>query len=147
MMKKIDEKSAGGLVLKGLPSNPKILMIQVKNLIGEIVWTFPKGHLEPGESALQAALREVEEETGWRCKLNPCRKKKYFEQARYQFYRGTKLVNKVVTWYTMSPQEKTGEKDTEEVCKVRWVSLEKAKELVKYPSDKKLLTKLIEIVK
>lgn len=145
MMTKIDEKSAGGLVLRGLPSNPKILMIQVKNLIGKIVWTFPKGHLEPGESALQAALREVEEETGWRCELNPCGKKKYFKKVHYQFFRENRLVKKVVTWYLMYPQQKTGEKDIEEVRKVRWVSLEKAKELAQYPSNKKLIKKLVTV--
>jgi len=141
-MKKIDEKSAGGLVLKGLSPNPKILMIQVKNLVGKIVWTFPKGHLEQGETPIQAALREVEEETGWKCALTSSGKKKYFEKVHYQFFRGTKLVKKVVTWYLMTPQQKTGEKDIEEVIKVRWVSLEKAKDLLQYPSDNKLLKKL-----
>lgn len=31
---------------------------------GNLVWSLPKGHLEPGESAEQAAVREVSEETG-----------------------------------------------------------------------------------
>ena len=34
-------------------------------------WTFPKGKLEAGESHEHCALREVEEETGLRCKLGP----------------------------------------------------------------------------
>ena len=32
-------------------------------------WTFPKGKAEPGESDEECALREVEEETGFRCRL------------------------------------------------------------------------------
>ena len=31
-------------------------------------WSFPKGKLDPGETHRQAALREVEEETGLRCR-------------------------------------------------------------------------------
>ena len=49
------EVSAGGLVLKR--DLLKILMVRVKNLKGEKVWTFPKGHLEKGETARQAALK------------------------------------------------------------------------------------------
>ena len=44
----------------------------VRNAQGEVLllkhksgsWVFPKGHIDPGETALQAALREVEEEAG-----------------------------------------------------------------------------------
>jgi diadenosine hexaphosphate hydrolase (ATP-forming) len=57
--------SAGGVVM----GHAGVLLIKVKNLQGQVVWTFPKGHLEPGETAEEAALREVEEETGWRCKI------------------------------------------------------------------------------
>jgi 8-oxo-(d)GTP phosphatase len=32
-------------------------------------WSFPKGKLGPGETEAEAALREVEEETGLRCRL------------------------------------------------------------------------------
>jgi len=31
---------------------------------GRLLWSLPKGHVEPGETAEQAAIREVEEETG-----------------------------------------------------------------------------------
>ncbi len=142
-MVQFKEVSAGGLVLKYYRKKPKILMILVKNLVGKIVWTFPKGHLERGENLAAAALREVTEETGWKCKLLFQGKKKYFEKVRYKFLRGKKLVNKTVTWYTMFPLVKTGEMDLEEVMRVRWVVLEKANKFLKYPSDKKLLKKLL----
>lgn len=59
------EYSAGGLIVR----KTKILMVQVRNLEGHIVWTFPKGHIEKGETEEQTALREVYEETGWKCKI------------------------------------------------------------------------------
>jgi 8-oxo-dGTP pyrophosphatase MutT (NUDIX family) len=35
--------------------------------LGRDEWSLPKGHLRGDESSVDAALREVEEETGWRC--------------------------------------------------------------------------------
>ena len=50
-------RSAGGLVVRG----ESILLISTQN--GKR-WQLPKGHIEAGESAEQAAVREVREETG-----------------------------------------------------------------------------------
>ena len=41
------EHSAGGVVLE----DGNVLLIQVQNLKCDKVWTFPKGHLEAGETA------------------------------------------------------------------------------------------------
>lgn len=150
------EVSAGGLVLR----NKKILMVQVKNLEGKIVWTFPKGHLEKKETVLAAALREVKEETGWKCKIIaekpevPIHGKSSpqiysgvippFQSVSYQFLRAHQLIHKKVFWFLMKPTKKTGKKDAKEILKVRWFSLEKAKKTASYPSDKKLLAKLTQ---
>lgn len=50
-------EGAGGVVVN---SEGKILLIRHQNG----TWVFPKGHLDPGETPLQAAQREVEEEAG-----------------------------------------------------------------------------------
>ncbi len=53
------QRSAGGVVTRG----EEILLIALK---GGRRWQLPKGHIEAGETAQQAAVREVEEETGVR---------------------------------------------------------------------------------
>ena len=133
------ETSSGGLVLKDIPS--KILMIQVRNLQGRIVWTFPKGHLEKGETEALAALREVREETGWDCKIIPP-KARPFARVKYFFKRDGTLVRKRVAWFLMAPSRKSGASDPREILRTRWASLRSAANLIRYPSDKKLLEKL-----
>jgi ADP-ribose pyrophosphatase YjhB (NUDIX family) len=61
---RVDETSAGGLVLDLSGPVPMGALIGRTNRRGRLLWSLPKGHLEDGETAEQAAVREVEEETG-----------------------------------------------------------------------------------
>ena len=54
------EVSSGGVVFRRLAEGTRYLLI----LDGHGNWGFPKGHVENGESAEEAARREIEEETG-----------------------------------------------------------------------------------
>lgn len=58
----LNEFSSGGIVLKDY----QVLLIENTRMSNpaEKWWGFPKGHLEAGESSQEAAIREVEEETG-----------------------------------------------------------------------------------
>jgi len=127
------EFSAGGVVQDGT----NLLMVKVQNLEGQQIWTFPKGHIEKGEKAPEAALREVKEETGYECKIV-----KPFERVQYYFRRDDQLTKKTVTWFLMTPVKKTGTHDIEEILETEWVTMEEAQKRAKYKSDKKLLAKL-----
>ena len=66
-MRTVDETSAGGLVVQGLDGPPEqrtAALIGRTDRRGRLLWSLPKGHLEDGETAEQAAEREVQEETG-----------------------------------------------------------------------------------
>lgn len=109
-------------------------MCRVKNLQGRLIWTFPKGHIEKGETPPAAALREVLEETGWLCRII-----KPLFLARYFFrWRGS-LIKKSVRWFLMTPVRKAGIPDAMEILETRWMSVSQAQRLTRYPSDKKLL--------
>lgn len=105
-------EAAGGIVKN---ENNKILFI---HRLGK--WDLPKGKLEPNESLENAAVREVEEETGIQnLKL------KHFINSTYHIYRDKKHnapVLKNTFWYLMEHQGETPLKpQTEEgISKVEW---------------------------
>ena len=63
-MRRVDEFSAGGLVLDMDGDVPRGALIGRTDKLGRLLWSLPKGHIEEGETAEQAAVREVKEETG-----------------------------------------------------------------------------------
>ncbi len=125
------EFSAGGVVLK----DGRLLLIKMRNLLGEEVWTFPKGHLEEGETAEEAALREVREETGLECRiLRPLR------VTFYSFYRGGVPVDKRVDWFLMEETGGDGRALTpDEVLEMRWAYPAEADGSLKYRSDLEIM--------
>jgi len=133
-MKEAKEYAAGGIVEK----NGKVLLVKVTNLQGKVVWTFPKGHLEKNETPLKAALREVEEETGWKCRsMGP------LALIRYRFNRNGRPVAKKVRWYRMEPLEKTGRPDEIEIMKTKWVPRSSTAKSLSYPSDLRLISRYL----
>lgn len=127
------EFSAGGIVIE----NGRILLIMMRNLSGKEVWTFPKGHIEEGENRQDAALREVLEETGVKCRLEDDGE---FYTADYSFMRNDFPVEKKVFWYRMEPVEKTGNILTpDEIISLDWADYAVAKRKLEYKSDLEIL--------
>jgi 8-oxo-dGTP pyrophosphatase MutT (NUDIX family) len=124
------EFSAGGLVLDEMG---RVLLIRARDLRQQPVWTLPKGALQPGESSAEAAVREVREETGYRCELV-----RELSAITYWFRRDGRAIRKTVRWYLMRPLEKEGEHD-HEVDEVAWADRAEAQSRLRYESDRKLV--------
>jgi 8-oxo-dGTP pyrophosphatase MutT (NUDIX family) len=63
-LRRVEETSAGGLVVDGTDHDAKAALIGRLDRRGRLRWSLPKGHVEAGETTEDAAVREVAEETG-----------------------------------------------------------------------------------
>ncbi|HVE98913.1 MAG TPA: NUDIX hydrolase [Mycobacteriales bacterium] len=63
-LQRVEETSAGGLVLDRLAADASGALIGRLDRRGRLLWSLPKGHVEPGEQPRDTAVREVAEETG-----------------------------------------------------------------------------------
>ena len=115
-----------------------VLVIRARNLKGRSVCTFPKGRIDKGETSQDAALREVEEETGWRCRIET-----ELPRSQYWFQREGRRVKKTVRWFRMAPEAHVGQLDSE-VEEVAWLPIDEARNHLTYRSDRDLLRRAYE---
>jgi 8-oxo-dGTP diphosphatase len=121
-------RAAGGLVVRRAPDGRRLVAVVHRPARED--WSYPKGKLEPGETFEAAALREVQEETGLRCRLG--------RFVGHTEYRDRKDRPKVVAYWVM---EALGGifRPSEEVDEVRWVDFAEAARLLSYERDRELL--------
>src|ERR1700751_4008111 len=86
------EFSAGGVLVRG--REVAVIVPTRRAADGSRVLALPKGHVDPGETVIEAAGREVREETGLRG--SPVRE---LGQSRYWYRRAGRTIGKTVTFY------------------------------------------------
>jgi 8-oxo-dGTP pyrophosphatase MutT (NUDIX family) len=134
--------SAGGIVLN---SEGKIVLVRQH----QNSWSFPKGGLEPGESELEAARREIFEEAGLK-DIELLQKDVLGSYERYSI--GIDGVSEQKEWglrkrtfFLFKTRDDTlnwGHDD--EVTDARWVSIDEALQLLTHPKDKTFLQSVRE---
>ena len=98
-------------------------------------WTLPKGKLDRGESFEEAAVREVLEETGLRCRLR--------QELQDVHYTDGKGRPKIVRYWLMDVAEDHGFAPNDEVDEVRWLELPAAAALLTYEHDQELVASMV----
>ena len=120
-------EAAGGVVLRRARGRMRVGVIHRPKYLD---WSLPKGKLEPGESFEQAALREVAEETGFRCRA--------LGELPSVAYRDRKGRTKLVRYWLMEPIEGAFEPHGE-VDELRWLRPREAYGLLSYEHDQDLV--------
>jgi 8-oxo-dGTP diphosphatase len=127
-------RAAGGLVLR--PSaNGEDTEIALVHRPKYDDWSYPKGKLHEGETFEDAALREVEEETGHRARLE-----RELPSVRYADSNGRP---KLVRYWVMTPLEGSFDPN-DEIDELRWVPLDEARTQLSYEHDRALLRELTD---
>jgi 8-oxo-dGTP diphosphatase len=122
-------RAAGGVVWRGVGPGREVVLVY-RSRYGD--WTLPKGKLERAEPALQAAVREVAEETGVVA----------VPQLRLpsaEYLTGVPGEVKTVDFWSMRMVSDSGREADHEVTEARWVPLADARALVSYANDRGVL--------
>ena len=127
-----NEHSSGGAVIDLRDGAPFVAMIATR---GRSRWGLPKGAVSPGETSEQAALREVQEETGLDAEIIS-----RLDTIEYYFRAGDTLIKKSVDFYLMRYVGGTMTPQLSEVDDVEWVALSEGIQRASFDSERKLLS-------
>lgn len=135
----MSEVSAGGLIVDRGGAVPQGALIGRLDRRGRLLWSLPKGHLEAGETAEDAAIREVEEETGIRGRVLS-----KLGVIDFWFVAGGARIHKTVHHFLLEAESGELSDADVEVDEVAWVPLDELPERLAYDTERKLMTKLPE---
>lgn len=134
-----NEKSAGAIIFKKENQGKKFLLLHYEKKH----WDFPKGHVEKNETEIEAAKREIHEETGI-TELNFL--PKFRETISYYYKRDGKLCHKEVVFF-LAKTGKTEIRLSNEHIGFEWLEFEKAKEKLTFKNAKEILSKAKDFLK
>lgn len=124
-------EKAGGIIVRDGTQGKEIYLIH-RNRYDD--WSVPKGHIDEGEAPIQAALREVTEETGMHCSV---------ERPLPPFFYTTPEGEQVVVHYFEMKMLGDGLKlHDDEVDHGEWKSIPDAVKLFTYQNLQKYITDL-----
>ena len=130
------ETSSGGVIYRVLASGIEVALTQTHR---GPMWCLPKGRVEEKETLEEAALREVQEETGLRGEIaQSLRPIEYTYQARSADGHRTP-IDKTVHFFLIEFTDGSTEDHDAEVVDVRWFPLEVAGRLLHHPGERDVL--------
>ena len=132
----VEERCAGGVVIDVHEGRARIAVIARRNRAGRIEWCLPKGHIEPGETLVQTAAREVAEETGITAEVLT-----ELGTVDYWFVADDRRIHKVVHHYLL--QATGGALGTEndpdgEAIDVAWFPLNEVANHLTFPNERRI---------
>ena len=129
------EKSCGAVIFRRAEDWNVLL---IRHTQGRHI-SFPKGHVEPGETESQTAEREVFEETGLRVRVD----RRFRAENRYNIRPDTQKL--VVIFAALTEQEEITPQP-EEIAEAFWLPVEQAAERLTYERDRKIMLDAFEYV-
>ena len=133
------ERSAGGVVVRG--DEVIVIVPTRRGAQGQRVLALPKGHIDPGETPDQTALREVREETGVEAELV-----EKLGDVRYFYQRGGRRIFKRVTFYLLAYRDGSLDDHDDEVEEARWMPLGEAVRALSYEGERAMAERALSAI-
>jgi ADP-ribose pyrophosphatase YjhB (NUDIX family) len=140
-LQRVEETSAGGLIVIGEGSDARGVLIGKLDRKGRLVWSLPKGHVEEGESLEQTAAREAQEETGIAAEI-VCP----LGVVDYWFVAEGRRIHKTVHHFLLRAVGGELSNADVEVTEVAWVPLGEIPARLAYPDERKLVARVPEML-
>jgi len=105
---------------------------------GSRVLALPKGHIDPGENEVQAATREVREETG--VVGEPVRE---LGESRYWYRRDGQTIPKSVLFFLFEYVEGDTDDHDDEVEEARWMPLPEAQSELSHAAEREIVARAV----
>ena len=131
------EKSCGAIVFRKYHGNTELLLIKHANG-GH--WSFPKGHVENGETEIQTAMREVKEETGIDIIVD-------FSFREIVTYSPKKDTQKDVVYFLAMAKNYNYTPQPEEISQIKWVEISRVHSILSYDNDRQSVNHVKPIIK
>jgi 8-oxo-dGTP pyrophosphatase MutT (NUDIX family) len=128
----IYEKSCGAVVYRKYHGNTEILLVKH---VKSGYWSFPKGHVEEGETEAQTAAREIMEETG----IDVFVDTGFRETVTYSLRRDIKKT--VVYFVARVKKNQSLVAQRSEISELRWVEVDKAGAFLAFENDRAIISK------
>jgi 8-oxo-dGTP pyrophosphatase MutT (NUDIX family) len=136
-LRQVEEISAGGVVVDRTAGGLRVALIGRLDRSGKLRWSLPKGHIEAGESAEGAAVREVAEETGIQARVIAA-----LGTVDYRFVAEGRQVHKTVHHFLMAAQGGELSDADIEVTEVAWVPLAEVAGRLAYAGERRLVDRV-----
>ena len=130
------EKSCGAVIFRRAEDWNVLLIRHTK---GRHI-SFPKGHVEPGETESQTAEREIREETGLKVRVD----RRFRAENRYNIRPD---IQKLVVIFAATTDQETLIPQPEEIAEAFWLSVEDAAARLTYERDRKIMRDAFEHIR
>jgi 8-oxo-dGTP pyrophosphatase MutT (NUDIX family) len=136
------EVSAGGVVYRRVDDGIEVVLASRRTRRGELAWGLAKGGIEDGESHEEAAVREVQEETGLTAEIEAS-----LGETKYFYVWEDTRIRKTVHFFLMRHTGGDPADHDDEMEEIRWFPLERAMKRAAYRGEREVIGRAAELLR